>query len=475
MKQKARNPKSAGPRRFGFRVFPFLRISGFGFLVSAAAAGCVSQAQRDAQQAVNDYAVGNYGEAARLLAPLAKDTNEDFVLNNCRLGSATVAEFDLQASQAAFLRAYEVLNSYGVNNGGRTLGAVMVSESLKVWRGEPFDRAMANFYLGLTYYMQADYANARGAFENALFKLRDYDAAPQDADGKAAADAYRDVDSNFVLGQYLLARCYQRLGNDDQATAMFAQVGKYRPGMATLSDPGRNKRSNVLVVIDYGDGPRKATNGEGSFVGFVPTPREAGGVPRPAVLVDGRYADTAGADAPLVDTLALAQDHRWQSIDTIHTVKSLLGTGLIGAGAITTLDARNRNTAYVGLGLLAAGVLLKATSVADLRVWETLPRSTFAIPLTLPPGPHDLTVEFPAFGLRQTIRGAVAPAAGDATYYVRVRGYGGTDVAWPPPTLTGWPEPPTPNDPPQPRAPAPPVPTGPPAAPNPPTDLPAPP
>src|SRR6185436_12119761 len=99
-------------------------------------------------------------------------------------GSAALADYNLREAEAAFLRAYEVINSVGVNNGGRTLGAVLVDEKIKVWRGEPFDRAMLNFYLGLVYYMQHDYDNARGAFENALFKLRDYgetkDASPNE-------------------------------------------------------------------------------------------------------------------------------------------------------------------------------------------------------------------------------------------------------------------------------------------------------
>ncbi len=78
----------------------------------------------------------------------------------------------------------------------------------------------------------------------------------------------------------------------------------------------------MLVVIDFGDGPRKGTNRDGSFVGFVPAPWQAGPVPLPQLYVDGRPLDTAGVDAPLVDLLALAQDTRWQTIDTIRTVKS---------------------------------------------------------------------------------------------------------------------------------------------------------
>ena len=430
----------------------------------APATGCVDQAAVNARQAVADYEGADYVDARALLRPLAKDANENFVLNNCRLGSTTEAMYDLNGSQAAFLAAYEVLNSYGVNNGGRTAGAVLVDENIRIWKGEPFDRAMANFYLGLTYYQQRDYDNARGAFQNALFKLRDYGVGDSDAaqSPQPDADKYQDVDSNFALAQYMLARSYQRTGDADQAATAFARLARLRPDLSALADPRLNAAANVLLVVEFGDGPRKGTNQDGAFVGYVPPPQLAGPVPLPVVYVDGRRSDTPGTNAPLVDLLALAQDTRWQTIDTIRTVKSVLGTGLLVGGAATALTARDRTQGYVGLGLLAAGAVLKATSRPDLRVWDTLPRSTFAIPLSLPPGRHDLTVTFPSFGgQRQTWRGLDVPATGEATYYVRMHRYEANDQAWPPATLTGWPEPATP------ATTHPPVPTG--------NDLPAPP
>jgi tetratricopeptide (TPR) repeat protein len=419
-----------------------IRISCFGILISAAA-GCVNQAEVDARNAVADYQAADYADARRLLQPLAKDPNENFALNNCRLGSTDLAMYDLAGGQAALLQAYDVLNSYGVNNGGRTAGAVLVDEGGRIWTGEPFERAMANFYLGLTYYQQRDYNNARGAFENALFKLRDYGVGNSDSDQSAPpqADKYHDVDSNFALAQYLLARCCQRLGQDDQAATAFARTVALRSDLAALADPRRNAAANVLVIVDFGEGPRKGTSRDGSFVGFVPHPNQAGPIPLPQLFVDGRYADTAAVGVPLVDLLQLAQDTRWQTIDTIRTVKSALGTGLLAGGALTTVAAQNRTTGEVGLGLLAAGVLLKATSQADLRVWDTLPRATFAIPMSIPPGRHDLTVTFPTYGgQRQVWHGLVIPPDGEVTFYVRMHRYEANEQAWPPPTLTGWPE-----------------------------------
>jgi tetratricopeptide (TPR) repeat protein len=392
-------------------------------------AGCASKAQRQAEDAVHAYFAGDPARAVQQLKPLAQKPDENFVLNNARLGSAALVQYDLDQAENAFLRAYEVLNSFGVNSGGRSLGAVLVDEKIRVWRGEPFERAMLNFYLGLVYYMRHDYGNARGAFENALFKLRDYaDSADQ------KKDDYTEVESNFALAAIMLGKSWQRLGRDDLARAAFAHVTEMRPSLSPLADYDRNERSNLLLVVDFGYGPRKVTNFDGAISGFEPKPEHEGMIPPPQILLDGRRLDLDGINQPPVDLLALAQDRRWQSIDTIRTIKSVVGTGLIYGGAYEAV--RKDGNDGTALALIAAGLLLKATSQADVRQWEMLPRTVFLLPLQVPPGRHDITVEFPnAPGLQQTWRGIEVPAEGEATYYFRVQRWNNGPFDWPPAAL----------------------------------------
>jgi tetratricopeptide (TPR) repeat protein len=408
---------------------------GFAMLALALVSGCAAS-DHEGRRAVLQYIQGDYHAATNTLRPLAKVTNENFVLNNVRLGSAALARHDLDEAETAFLAAYEVLNSVGTNDGGRTAGAILVDEKLRIWRGEPYERAMANFYLGLIYYTRGDYANARGAFENSLFKLRDY------GQGKDAPseDAYQQVETNFALGYVMLAKSWQRLNEPQKAEADFARARQLRPDLAVIADAQRNARSNVLLVVDFGYGPRKVTDFDGAIVGFGPTPAEAGPVPPPVVMVDGKVAVSAGILAPPIDTLVLAQDRRWQSLDTWRTVKSAVGTGLIVAGAYEGLRSDNRNNQLAGLAMVGAGLLLKATSQADTRQWEMLPRTTFIIPLELSPGTHEVVVDFAGTsGLRQTWRGIVAPERGEAVYYIRTQRWINGPYVWPPPTIRGAP------------------------------------
>jgi tetratricopeptide (TPR) repeat protein len=411
-------------------------------LILLGIAGCgATKHENQARGAVDDYRCGDYGRALTKLKPLAANPDENFVLNNARLGSTALAEYDYDEAEAAFLRAYEVINSAGVNKGGRDVAAVLINEKHKVWKGEPFERAMVNFYLGLVYYARHDYENARAAFENSLFKLRDY------GESKDSGDQYREAESDFALGYLMLAKAHLRLGNDTQAKKNFERLLELRPKLKGLANVRRNAESNVLLVVDFGYGPKRVNQElEGAILAFSPRPQEAGPIPLPRVRVDGQPVAgprTPLLDLPPVDLLALAQDKRWQSIDTIRTVKSIVGTGLIAGGAYEASRAANQDNSKdrnrdvgAAAALIGAGLLLKATSQADVRTWEMLPRTCFVVPLRLEPGRHDLAIDFPETpGLRQSWRGIEAPAEGEATYYFRIQPNLQGPYDWPPPAI----------------------------------------
>ncbi len=407
-------------------------------LIGAIAPGCQSQQEKIADKAVADYFIGDYAKSARELEPLAKETNENFVLNNLRLGSAALARHDYDNAEAAFLNAYEVINSTGVNDGGRSLGAVLVAEKIKVWKGEPYERAMANLYLGIIYYIRQDYANARGAFENALFKLRDY----AEDEKKAKKDDYRDVESNFGVAAVMLGKCWQKLDREDLARANFQRALEARGGLDAIADYDRNAKANLCIIVESGRSPEKVTDFDGSIVGFSPKPNMVPPPPLARVRVDGQIVTTPQLGRPTMDTVVMAADRRWQSIDTINAVKSGIGTGLLAAGAIegirgaTERGSAQRRDLIAGAALAGAGLLLKATSQADIRQWEALPRSVYVMPLHVTPGTHDIVIDFPASqGLHQEWRGITVPESGEATYFFRMRRYDTRPHEWPPPAL----------------------------------------
>src|SRR3954471_11406110 len=294
---------------FRFSIFDFRFVAAL-LLAALALGGCSAEKHPEAQRAVSDYFMGDYSRARGVLRPLAAKTDEDYVLNNVRLGSASLVDYDLSEAEAAFYRAYEVINSVNVNDAGRSSAAVLLAEKLKVWKGEPFERAMTNFYLGVIYYINQDYSNARAAFENALFKLRDY------GDNGSKDDKYREVESNFSIAYIMLGKCWLKLGNEEKARDMFSRITQLRPDLRALVEWDRMQRSNVLLVVDYGQGPQKVLEGDNSVVAFEPRPMQVGPVPRPVIRVNGQVLHVPGVGPAPIDLLEMAQDRRWQSIDT---------------------------------------------------------------------------------------------------------------------------------------------------------------
>src|SRR5207237_2613584 len=111
------------------------------------------------------------------------------------------------------------------------------------------------------------------------------------------------------------------------------RVTSFRSDLREWVDGERMEGWNVLLSVDYGNGPQKVLEGENSIVAFEPHPMQVGPVPRPIVRVNGQVVHINGVGPAPVDLLEMAQDRRWQSIDTIRVIKSVVGTGLMVAGA----------------------------------------------------------------------------------------------------------------------------------------------
>jgi tetratricopeptide (TPR) repeat protein len=348
-----------------------------------------SAPSRAAADAIALYQGGQFQQAAATMAPEITKKDENFVLNNCRYGSAALAANDLAGAENAFMAAYEVINGVNTNDGGRTMGATLVFEGVKVWKGEPFERAMAHYYLGLVFLLKNDYENARAAFQNSLFKLREYANADKPED-------YRAAESNFALGYFGLGFCYQRLGKSELAQANYAEAAKIDPGLAPTIAAVQQPGVNTLLFIDAGAGPQRAPKGwynEESY--FLPKPEQAGPVPPAAVLVDGKPVTPPNLKNHFVDTLAMAQEQRWQDIDTIRKTKAVIGTGLMAGGAAAAsygAHEGDEGLQWAGIGAMVAGAALSASSQADTRYWEMLPRTVYIVPARLTPGEHKLFV-----------------------------------------------------------------------------------
>ena len=384
-----------------------------------------NQTPRNSREAILAYDTQDYARAAAIMQPTVEKQrtrmDENYVLDNCRFGSCAMAAGQFDAGESAFYDAYKVINSGDTNDAGRQMQATIVFEGVKVWKGEPFERAMADYYLGVLYLMKHNYGTARAAFQNSIFSLRE-NASKDDL------EHYKQVESRFALGYFGLGFTNLRLGKTDLAVDNFKLAQQYEPRLAALIAEVQQPGVNTLIFVDAGQGPRKAARGwynEESVFG--PTPAEAGPIAVPVAMVDGRPVTHPQTTYDTVDTLAMAQDRRWMDIDTIKKVKAVIGTGAMAAGAGMTAygaDRGNKGMMWAGIGTTLAGAAIAASSQSDTRYWEMLPRTVYVIPARLPPGPHDVVVRAgpsQSAPARMTMPAPTAGTVQDAVFYFRLR------------------------------------------------------
>ncbi|HUW30237.1 MAG TPA: tetratricopeptide repeat protein [Planctomycetota bacterium] len=330
----------------------------------AAVAGCAGgAASRTAgRSAFWQY---DYAAAQKLFAESQDRLDRNYVLYNLEVGSAAFEGGNYYAARTAFERAAQVMRGYGGNTQG--IISLIANESAKLYKGDPYEQAMANFYDGLVYYRWGDWRNARAAFHQALM-----------ADQSSAEGNKED----FAVAQFMIGKCYLKLGEPDNARISFEKAREKYPNNPYFSDDAINSH-NVLLIIQLGRAPVKTQTGlAGSN----------------DVYEGGRYRETGatvcangkllGQSALAVDLLDQAQASGRSAKDTIQTIKGGIKTGLMAAGAQQMSD--NRGAA--GPLMLLAGLLMPAQ--ADIRNWDLLPGEVHVLSAKLEPGSYTFKIDF---------------------------------------------------------------------------------
>ena len=304
------------------------------------------------------------------------------VLTQLQSGSASLRNGQYEAAKSDLDQA---LLQIGAPSSGdasaRQSRGYFNQESVKTFRGEPYERVMAYYYRGILYWMDGQPDNARAAFRS---------AAVQDQNPELGINQ-----SDWVLLDYLDGLATTKLGGDgSDAYKRSVKEARLNP------PPDYNKKANVLVFLEMGQGPSKYSSGEyGEELRF-----SAGTAPDPvAVLKVGQQKVKVGAYDDLTYQATTrggrVMDHILQGKAVFKSATDTFGTGALIGGAGVLIAGNSRTSQNVGLGLVAAGVISKivsaaTTPAADTRQWGNLPNLLSFAALQLPAGTHDLNVEF---------------------------------------------------------------------------------
>ena len=361
----------------------------------------VACAQHDTRAVGHAYYAGQRDEARRQLADLLDSDADGRALYLNELGVLDVEDGRLEEAYREFNEAGRIMGALeGANL--KEVGAIVGEESSKIWRGDPYEKSMNSYYLGVIELLLNVNDNASAGFKNAIF----YDSSN-------AGDQY---ECDFAPAWFLEGYAFARTGDAATATQDYEKARALAPDCPALA---AGNVGNLLVIVDVGKGPTKiAVGAHGEATRFMDHPDRADHV---EVVADGK---AIGATRKAGDVYFQASTRGGRAFDAVLKGKAIYKSAAAAAGVTTLMMADSMSEKYekgaviVGIGLLLSSLLVSST--ADTRHWTTLPAEVQLFRGTLTPGPHEIAVVPSAGRVAGSGRWKVEiPATGDVVVYAR--------------------------------------------------------
>ncbi len=259
---------------------------------------------------------------------------------------------------------------------GRGQASLLSAESIKLFKGEPFEKSMAALYAGIIYLNLGDLDNARAAFLKADMAIKKTSESGQNTN---------------QLAMYLLSKLFHQLNEKDNAEIAIKKIKVEHNGYFSKE---AIEKDNVIFLFQQGQVPLKVRAGPGgSLVQWM----IRGGQPvyKGFVQVD-QGPKLYGQE---IENLAkLAQLKEWNSKDTIQATKGVLREASVAAAVVAADKASKDKDEVAGWVALGAGVFaLLNQSQADVRQWELLPESIQMVSSQMDVGVHQVHIQYPNY------------------------------------------------------------------------------
>ncbi len=423
---------TAHPSRFRPRLLWVLALS-------AALTGCATMQSHD-KLATDMQTAGRSGGIPAALASLestAKTEEEKTaLLFNMERGELLRMDRRYPDSTNAFLLADNRVKEWeetAKTNPSKlmgTVGAALVSERLKVYEGQDYEKVWLTTRLALNRMAVGDFENARVDIKRthereaiiAEFRSKETLAAEEEAKSKGAAAGGKELNGYPVetlndpevlalkngyqnaLSHYLAGFMYEVLGESGLAAPGYRKAIELKPETGVLEEglrgldnrtsftwKRRQRMTDVLFVVEAGDAPARKPK---AFTIPVPTGRGM-------VTASISYPVIEPSKDPLLTTLSAAgTDLKLEKVVDVNVMarRALKDEmpGMVLRG-VTRAIAKGvmQNELQKGGGLvggLIGAVASAATEVADDRMWRMLPGRVYIARGYLPPGEHVVTV-----------------------------------------------------------------------------------
>lgn len=407
--------------------------------LSAALTGCATMQSHD-KLATDMQSAGRTGGIPAALAQLESTakTEEDkaALLFNMERGELLRMDRRYADSTSAYLLADAKVKEWeetAKTNPDKllgTVGAALISERLKVYEGQDYEKVWLTTRLALNRVAVGDWENARVDIKRthereaviAEFRAKETLAAEEEAKSKGAASGSKEINGYPVetlndpevlalkngyqnaLSHYLAGFLYEVLNEPGMAAPGYRKAIELKPNTGVLEEglrgldsrtsftwKRRQRMTDVLFVIEAGDAPARKPK---AFTLPVPT---GNGV----VTASISYPVIEPSNDPLLSKVSAAGvEFKLEKVVDVNVMarRALKDEmpGMVFRGitrAVVKGVAQNELQKRGGLigGLIGAAVSV-ATEQADDRMWRMLPGRVYVARGYLPPGEHVVSI-----------------------------------------------------------------------------------
>jgi hypothetical protein len=416
----------------------FQRVSASIALVLAFS-GCAVTVSHD-QRTADIAAASQKGGIPAALAQLestAKSTEEKAaLLYNLERGELLQMNRQYAQSNEAFLladvqvKAWEETTKTNPSKLLGMAGASLISERLKVYEGQDYEKVWLTTRLALNRVAAGDFENARVDIKRthereatiAEFRAKETGAAEEEAKSKGVAAQNKEVNGYPVetlndpevlalkngyqnaLSHYLAGFLYEAMNEPGLAAPGYRQAIELKPETAVLEEGLRGldertsfthkrkqKMTDVLFVVEAGTAPARKPKG---FT--LPVP-----VGNRIRTVSVSYPVIEPSTDPLLSAMTVSdQSFKLERVVDVNVMarRALKDEmpGMVVRGVVRAIakgvvqDQLEKNGGL--LGAIIGSVASAVTEQADDRMWRMLPGRVYVARGYLPPGEHTVTI-----------------------------------------------------------------------------------
>ncbi|MBN1492601.1 MAG: hypothetical protein JW938_00490 [Candidatus Omnitrophica bacterium] len=280
--------------------------------------------------------------------------DKDYALPYLHLASAGFEGGAYSLAETALMHALPVMQRME-ESGGQNLFALVTTEDQRQYKGDPYERSAANFYLGLIRFYNGEHDRALALFRRAL--VSDMDTKNKEE------EALED----YTVAQIMAAKTYAILGEMDNAKVMLDRAEEYIEDKVAFTEFKEHfLTDNFTVLIANGIGPFKMSCGAGKAA--IKVDCDSGPVRKMDIYIDEkRY----GSALKAMDVTEQAEQH----------------TASFGRRSVQAFKGTCNQITSVAMGLKLMG------SKSDSRSWILLPNGFYIFSTTIDPGLHTVMLK----------------------------------------------------------------------------------